>query len=93
MKWCHLIITPYSTVAYEGFLWKKPVVFYGSPRYFYYLKGRPEFISSKADTNKLFLQLIKNPNYLSTLSRQVSLKDKVVTSPSSHLIIENKLLN
>jgi len=93
MKWCHFIITPYSTVAYEGFLCKKPVVFYGSPTHFYYLKGNPKFISSAADTNQLFLQLVKKPSYLATLSRQTSLKDKVEPFPISPLIIENKLSN
>lgn len=91
LHWCNLIITPYSTVAYEGILYKKPVFFYGSPKRIYYLKGSPKFIRSESDIALLFFRSIKNPTFLSTLSKQLPLKDKAANMSLNLLEIENNL--
>ncbi|WP_054637514.1 CDP-glycerol glycerophosphotransferase family protein [Thalassobacillus sp. C254] len=91
MKWCDIIITPYSTVAYEGLLCKKAVVFYGRPQPFYYLKGCATFVKTEEDIKKLFLQLIKHPTFLSTLINQLSLKDNIKNHSYAPLAIENYL--
>ncbi|MBU9723454.1 MULTISPECIES: CDP-glycerol glycerophosphotransferase family protein [Bacillaceae] len=66
----NLIITPYSSVAYEALILEKPVVFYGTVPPLYYLKKQPRPLRSSKQIKKMILQSIKNPTFLKSLQRK-----------------------
>lgn len=70
-----LVMTPFSTVAYEAALSDKFVVFYGIKQELYYLEGELSFVYHVSEIEKLFGEIVKNPSYLSQLKKKVVLKD------------------
>lgn len=70
-----LIITPFSTVAYEAALYDKLVVFYGVQQELYYLEGELSYVYHVSDIEKLFEEMVKDDSYLAQLKKKVNLKD------------------
>ncbi|WP_096439215.1 CDP-glycerol glycerophosphotransferase family protein [Alteribacter populi] len=71
-----IVITPFSTVAYEALLLEKPVVFYSKKTTIYYLRGTPIFVKEFGEFKQLFSKISSEPTYLSTLVAMTKLKDE-----------------
>lgn len=72
-----LVITPFSTVAYEAILLNKPVVFFGKQRYLYYLSGEAVFLNRHLPAKELFTRIINDNNYLNLIRNKTKLKSGV----------------
>ncbi len=67
MSRSHIVITPFSTVAYEALLNDKPVLFYGKHTKIYYLNSAPIFFTSSLHLRKNLMKIIHNPSYFTVL--------------------------
>lgn len=58
---CDIVITPYSSVAYEAALKKKPVLFYRKTSKPYYMLSQPRYFRNSKHLNGIFQQSLKRP--------------------------------
>jgi len=84
----NVIITPFSTVAYESLLHNKPVIFYEDPGELYYLCHSPLYVKNESDLRKILIKALQNEDFLSSLQSRFTLKDR----PNKKTIKPNKLL-
>jgi hypothetical protein len=70
-----VVITPFSSVAYEALLNKKPVIYYGSPHHIYYLKNKPLFVKTPSTIQKVFHKALNDSSFLPSLQSKMELAD------------------
>lgn len=70
-----LIITAFSTVAYEGVLCGKPVLFFGKQTSVYYLHHTPLFAHNVVALRKFIQKALRNSSFLDLYCRRLVLTD------------------
>lgn len=75
MSQADLIITAFSTVAYEGILKGKPVLFFGKKRPIYYLQRTPSFVYQVAAIRRFLRRALQNKQFLSIYRQGLVLKE------------------
>ncbi|WP_217225271.1 CDP-glycerol glycerophosphotransferase family protein [Desertibacillus haloalkaliphilus] len=83
-----LVITPFSTVAYEALLNGKPVVFYKDPGDLYYLNNSPLYVHTSSELSNIFTAAINDQGFLPSLASKLALKD----SPHEQPLTSERLL-
>ncbi|MNZ71691.1 hypothetical protein D3C78_900570 [compost metagenome] len=75
-----VVLTPFSSVAYESLMSGKPVFFYKKPRFVYYIRSAPTCFRSAGELTRLLSRAIKEPWNLGEWHRRMGVKDKAAAS-------------
>jgi hypothetical protein len=86
-----VVITPYSSVAYEALISAKPVIFYRKPGFVYYIRNAPVCFHSAAGLKQILSKAIVNPRYLTSLYARMGVIDKVKPTGNSNRFIWSSL--
>ncbi|MFD2670551.1 CDP-glycerol glycerophosphotransferase family protein [Marinicrinis sediminis] len=72
---CDLVITPYSSVAFEGMIQQKPVLFYRKPPPLYYLEQSPIYFRESAALQSWLAAALKDKSALQAIQERNKPKD------------------
>ncbi|MGJ9385330.1 CDP-glycerol glycerophosphotransferase family protein [Salipaludibacillus sp. CF4.18] len=70
-----IILTPFSTVAYEALMREKIVIFYQDLGDLYYLKNPPLFVQNEKELHDILRKMLDDENFLADSQTRLVLKD------------------
>lgn len=85
------VITPYSSVSYEALVNGKPVIYYRTPRFVYYIRNKPVCFHSAAGLKKILAKAVASRAYFPALHARLGVIDKVKPSRDCHRFIWTRL--
>ncbi|MCA0754937.1 hypothetical protein KP806_07730 [Paenibacillus sp. N4] len=85
------VITPYSSVSYEALINGKPVIYYGTPKFIYYIRNTPVSFRSAAGLKKILAKAVANRGYFPALHARLGVIDKVKPSMDGYRFIWTRL--
>ncbi len=70
-----IVLTPYSSVAYESLINGKPVFFYRRPRFVYYIRNAPIYFHTSTQLKRLLAKYIGNTKRLAAAHAKMGVID------------------